>query len=99
MKRLTYEYVKTFIENVDGYSLISTEYKNKINPLNKQIGRYKYHLDHKYSIYQGFLDKIDPKIISSINNLEVLSEYENCSKGISCSITKEELISEYNRKN
>jgi len=73
-------------------------YKQIIDPNN--IGRsYKYHLDHKYSIYQGFIDNIDPKIIGSIHNLQMLSFDTNISKGSDCSITKEKLIDECLGKN
>jgi hypothetical protein len=69
-----------------------------INPLNLSRRRNKYHLDHKYSIVEGFKNNIDPKIIGSKFNLTMISEHDNCSKQDKCSITKEELISEYLRK-
>ena len=49
-------------------------------------------LDHMYSIKQGFLDNIDPEIIGSYHNLEIISSIENSSKGAKCSITKEDLF-------
>lgn len=73
-------------------------YKQIIDPQNLGRNR-KYHLDHKYSIYQGFIDNIDPKIIGSIHNLQMMGFDKNISKGMNCSITKEELISEYIGKN
>jgi len=54
-----------------------------------------YHLDHKYSIYQGFKDSIDAKIIGNICNLEMLQSGQNLSKNRKCSITKDELLSSY----
>ncbi len=46
-----------------------------------------YHLDHMYSIYQGFKDNVSPEIIGNIANLEMISHYENCSKNKKCSLT------------
>ena len=54
-------------------------------------GKFQYHLDHKYSITKGFEDKIPPKIIGNINNLEFLPFRKNVRKGTSCSITIEKL--------
>jgi hypothetical protein len=52
-----------------------------------------YHLDHKYSIYQGFKDNIPAKVIGCINNLEMLPSGQNLSKNRKCSVTKEEILS------
>jgi hypothetical protein len=43
-----------------------------------------YHLDHKVSIWYGYKNKIDPKLIGSIDNLEFIPCYENQTKGIKC---------------
>jgi hypothetical protein len=56
----------------------------------------EYHIDHKYSIFQGFKDNIPAEIIGSIVNLEMLESRENMSKNIGCSVTKEELYYSYN---
>lgn len=40
----------------------------------------------------GFKNKIDPKIIGSIHNLEMLPYKTNIAKGTDCSITIEDLI-------
>jgi len=50
-----------------------------------------YHLDHKFSITEGFRNNVPPKIIGSIYNLEFIPYNVNVSKGIKCSITLEEL--------
>jgi NUMOD3 motif len=50
-----------------------------------------YHLDHKYSITEGFKNNVPPKVIGSINNLEFIPYNVNTSKGIKCSITLEKL--------
>lgn len=51
-----------------------------------------YHLDHKYSISEGFKNNIKPQIIADLNNLEFIPWEENVKKRTKCSITKEELI-------
>jgi hypothetical protein len=55
----------------------------------------EYHLDHKYSIKMGFVDEIDPKIIGSVVNLEILPKLENSTKRANCSIPKETLLKNY----
>jgi len=67
--------------------------KNNLNVLENsdKRGRGRYHLDHKYSIAEGFRNKVSPKIIGSIDNLEFLHYTTNIKKGTSCSITLEKL--------
>jgi hypothetical protein len=54
-------------------------------------GRVGFHLDHKYSITEGFKNKVPPKVIGSIDNLEFICYTDNLSKGTKCSITLENL--------
>ena len=67
--------------------------KNKLNELANfdRRGLLDFHLDHKYSITEGFRNGVPPKIIGSIHNLQFIPYTENVSKGIKCSITLEEL--------
>lgn len=70
------------------------KYKDIINPNNfKRVtnGNIGHQLDHKYSIFEGFLDNVDPKIISSLHNLQMLEWSKNRKKGKDCSITLNEL--------
>lgn len=67
-----------------------TEYKDQIDPL--RLRSDEWHLDHKFSIMQGFLNGVDPEIIASPHNLEIVSRTENCSKHSNCSITLEQLM-------
>lgn len=71
--------------------------KNNLNLLENydKRGRSTYHLDHKFSITQGFLNDIPPEIIGSIYNLEMLHHKDNIKKNSKCSITKEELLKLY----
>jgi hypothetical protein len=70
------------------------KYKDIINPNNfKRVtnGNIGYQLDHRYSIFEGFLDDADPKLISSHHNLQMLEWSKNRKKGKDCSITLNEL--------
>ena len=51
-----------------------------------------YHLDHKYSILEGFKNNISPTIIGDIKNLEFIPWEENIKKRTKNSITINELI-------
>jgi transposase-like protein len=75
------------------------EHINEINIRNYPLGRNKYHIDHRFSVSEGFICGVDPSIIGSKYNLEILSEHDNCSKNNKCSITLEELLNAYNGKN
>jgi len=75
--------------------LTTRNYKNNkelINPNNLPLGRKKYHIDHKFSISKGFKYNISPQIMSAVENLEIITESENCSKQDKCSITYDELM-------
>lgn len=66
-------------------------YKNLINPKNLKLGKSDYHIDHKFSIYEGYKNNLDPIVIASKENLEVIHSKENLSKQQKCSITLNEL--------
>jgi len=55
-------------------------------------GFHEFHLDHKYSIFEGYKYSVPPEIIGHIGNLEMLNSRVNMSKNIKCSITLEELL-------
>ena len=65
-------------------------YKTQIKDIEKR-GR-KFHLDHKYSIFEGFTNNIDVDILAHICNLEILPSTINETKNIKSSITLIELI-------
>ena len=50
-----------------------------------------HHIDHMYSMYQGFKNNIPPYILGSIVNLEMVFGTDNISKGAKCSIELNEL--------
>jgi hypothetical protein len=55
-----------------------------------------YHIDHIYSVSDGFKNNIDPKIISSVYNLRIISMKENLKKGSKSDITIELLTEMFN---
>jgi hypothetical protein len=52
--------------------------------------------DHKFSIFDGFMNNIDPKIISSQGNLQILSAHDNVIKNFGSVISIHDLMSTYN---
>lgn len=93
---LTEEEVKKF-ENYKKQvrALTAKNYKlNKdfINPNGLKIGKKNHHIDHKYSIHEGYKNGIDCHIIASKENLQVIPYNENLSKQSKCSISLSELI-------
>lgn len=52
-----------------------------------------YHLDHKYSIRDGFLNGVRPEALSHSANLQIKDRRSNQSKGGSSEITLAELLS------
>lgn len=56
-----------------------------------------WHLDHIFSVKQGFLLDVEPEIIASPVNLRIISRSQNCSKQDRCDITLEKLCNEYKK--
>lgn len=97
-----------FTTEFSDYSKITRElssktynkYKDLIDP--NGIRSKEWHLDHKFSVFSGFVNKVSPEIISHVCNLEMIPASENCSKQSKCSLTLNELIekcSEFNNTN
>lgn len=57
----------------------------------------EYHIDHIYSIIEGFKNNISPEIIGSVVNLRILERSENCSKKEKCDLTKDKLLEKYEK--
>lgn len=96
----------TPLKEVEAFALYKSKVwaETKRNDLTKLLrykerGRKNYHLDHKYSIWQGFKNNVDPSIIGHINNLEMIPYQENLSKFNKCSITLSQLLESINDKN
>lgn len=58
-----------------------------------------YHLDHMFSICEGFRNNVSPEIIGNIYNLKFIPWRENQLKGKKCSITLEKLTQLINSNN
>jgi hypothetical protein len=73
--------------------------KHIINPDNFERvtnGKVGFQLDHRYSIVEGFLNDVEPEIISHCCNLQMLEWNLNREKSKSCDIDLEKLINEIN---
>jgi len=70
-----------------------------INPSNLVLSYETFHIDHIFSIIEGFKNNIDPCIIGNTVNLQVLSKKDNMKKRCECWITKKELEEKYNANN
>lgn len=67
---------------------------HKVN--NIELRSNDYHLDHIFSIKEGYKNNVDPKIIGSVVNLRIVTKSKNCSKKSNCDISLEELVEKYN---
>lgn len=54
-----------------------------------------WHIDHKFSVLAGYRNKVPPKIIGSIVNLQMIPARENISKSSKCSISLRQLYELY----
>jgi hypothetical protein len=79
-----------------------TIYRNNmdlINPLKLKRGKTEYHIDHKFSIKQGFLLNIPIEIITHPCNLQLIHYMENLKKQDICSIDIKDLLTEISESN
>lgn len=67
----------------------------KINPDNLPRARYKYHLDHIFSVEEGFKQGVPPEIIGHWINLRMLWHLDNSIKNTKCHITLSQLMEQY----
>jgi len=83
--------------NVDNISnLTFKKFHSKIKNSKLRGKKHGYSLDHKYSIFDGFNNNVDPEIISHWSNLECIPWLENSKKNKNSSITLEELKNQIN---
>lgn len=71
------------------------KYKDIINPNNLKRGN-DYHLDHIFSMQQGFKHRIEAEIIGHHTNLRLIPSSENRIKHSRCDKTIEKLLEDYN---
>jgi hypothetical protein len=67
-------------------------HKDEINPDDLPSGINKYHLDHRYSIHDGFHNTVPIELIADKKNLQVLSANENLKKGTQSDIRLSDLM-------
>ena len=79
--RLTYKVKKKLMSNWDGYDYYDNELIRDNYSLHYNNNNYP-SIDHKISIYYGFIKKIDPSIIGDISNLCITKRSINRMKGI-----------------
>jgi hypothetical protein len=73
--------------------------KNIIDPDGlKELDSKNYHIDHIYSISDGFLNDIEPKIIASYHNLRIITKIENLQKGRKSGMELSELLEKINNQ-
>ena len=85
-----YAFVRALTER--NYNL----FKNRINPKNLKRGWRNNHIDHVYSISQGFKDQVNPFHIAHPCNLQMLKARQNKLKNSACGHTLTELESKIN---
>lgn len=66
-----------------------------IDQLDNHDKRGEYHLDHKFSVAEGFRQGLPPEVIGDISNLEFIPAVDNVRKQSRCSIDKDMLLLEY----
>ena len=76
---LTYRIKKQLFNNWDGYDYYDGEYIKDNIKLNHNNSKYPT-IDHKISVYHGFVNNIDPIEISNIENLCITKKGINCKK-------------------
>lgn len=92
--RTNYELYEAKVNKITEYNY--RHYKHLINPLGLRRARTNgWHLDHKFSKQQGFIEQIPPEIIGHWSNLEMLWATENRKKYMGCSTSKETLFENY----
>ena len=89
-----YEYYSMLVrrETEEQYILLENENKSRRK---SRIFKDAFELDHKFSIFNGFLNNIPYHIISSTHNLALIHWEENAKKGKNNSIDIEELYNLY----
>ena len=92
------------VQNFKDYSRLVWRYTNQ-QPIHKlknfekrgHANQGKYHLDHKFSIFEGYKQNVPAKIIGNICNLEMIIGRNNLSKNKKCSVLLEELLESFKR--
>lgn len=95
-----YKWSEKELESIQLYRSAVTYYTKKtyethrqtINPDNLDRGIHTNHIDHIFPVIKGWLNDVDPKLISHPKNLKLLSSEENRSKGDRTELSLEDFI-------
>ena len=71
--------------------------KDKIDP--KGLHSKEWHVDHIYSISDGFQNDVPINVISDISNLRIICAFDNNSKNLNSDKTLEQLYEDYKKEN
>jgi hypothetical protein len=71
------------------------ENRDKIEDGHLEIGRTRHHTDHVFSVYDGFVNGVEPEVVGHWCNLKLLPYHENCAKSIRSDMTLTELRKRY----
>lgn len=78
----------------------NTQYNRYIETIDPEKKRGKtWHIDHIYSVTDGFLNDVPINIISDISNLRLLDDKSNYAKHKKSEKTLNQLYEDYNRRN
>jgi hypothetical protein len=79
VRRITDKHTKILYEQWDGTDYYDNEYIKENSNLHFNDPNYPT-IDHKLSVYYGFVNNIDPEIIGDISNLCITKRYINSTK-------------------
>ena len=85
----TYKNKKDLFKNWNGYDYYDNEYILENFELNSNDSNYPT-IDHKISVYYGFINNIDSKEISKLENLCITKRYINSKKNKKCFYERKE---------
>lgn len=90
------ELYRIAVKNISAKSYRTYYYK--INPKNLPRSRYKYHLDHIFSVEEGFKQGVPAEVIGHWTNLRMLWHLDNSIKNTKCHKTLEQLMEDYKKE-
>jgi hypothetical protein len=80
------------------YQISITTYLNNVDLLDPERKRGKdWHIDHIYSVEDGFLNNVPPNIMGHVSNLRLISSKENYAKHKRSEKSIEELYEDFHR--
>lgn len=83
VRRLTQRVKKLLLENWNGYDYYDNEYIRENYKLKPNDNNYPT-IDHKKSVFWGFMNGIPTEEIGDISNLCITKRYINSSKNLNC---------------